>query len=167
MKAEMRLYRRVFDFSNPKPSMIDIYEIAECLSRECRFANQTPVHYSVAEHSVLAMRMAAQDGHGEHLQKAILLHDAPEAYMRDIPSPLKRLLHNWDEIEDRVMQVINDKFDVYASKFDIKTYDNAIYREEEKFFYGTEATTCRIHCWSAPRAKMHFLREARRLGLCD
>lgn len=41
---------------------------------------------------------------------AALMHDASEAYLMDIPSPIKRRLANYHEIEDRLMRVIANKF---------------------------------------------------------
>jgi 5'-deoxynucleotidase YfbR-like HD superfamily hydrolase len=77
---------------DPQMEDIDIQDIAEGLSKECRFAGQISQFYSVAEHSVrvswlLAPRLLTQ----EHKTLALygLLHDASEAYMKDMPKPIK------------------------------------------------------------------------------
>jgi 5'-deoxynucleotidase YfbR-like HD superfamily hydrolase len=38
------------------------------------------------------------------------MHDASEAYMCDVPTPLKKLLPEYQKIESRLMQVIKSKF---------------------------------------------------------
>ena len=39
-----------------------------------------------------------------------LMHDASEAYLVDIPRPIKPLLHGYYELEDKLMTAIADKF---------------------------------------------------------
>lgn len=94
----------LIDFLNPEFSKFSMVEIAESLAKECRFANHTlDCHYSVAEHSVHAARLAPHFG-VEPL--AALLHDAPEAYMRDVPTPLKNLLPEYQRIHDGILEEI-------------------------------------------------------------
>lgn len=100
--------RRHFDFANPQPEQIDIMDIALGLARECRFGGQTHGHwegYSVAQHSVHASHIVAP----QHALEA-LLHDASEAYCKDLPSPLKGLLPDYQQIEARVDLAIRQKF---------------------------------------------------------
>lgn len=67
------------------PDDIDIVDIAHHLSNECRWAGACPHHYSVAQHSVLVSEcFDAPD-----MKLAGLLHDAAEAYLKDLPSPIK------------------------------------------------------------------------------
>jgi uncharacterized protein len=70
---------------DPRAEDVCIEDIATHLSKECRFAGACRGFYSVAEHSVLVSQVVPQ----EHALQA-LLHDAPEAYVKDIPRPLKR-----------------------------------------------------------------------------
>jgi uncharacterized protein len=76
-----------FDYKNPTAAMIDIKDIAIGLSHECRFAGQIGPFYSVAQHSVIVSFMVPN-----HLAKEALLHDAHEAWYKDIPKPLKNLI---------------------------------------------------------------------------
>ena len=78
---------RTFDLSDPQPEDICIDDIAHALANLCRWTGHCRIFYSVAEHSI----------HVSHLvpaQDALwgLLHDAAEAYVGDVSSPLKAVL---------------------------------------------------------------------------
>lgn len=83
---------------DPDPDDIVVADIAHALSMLCRFTGHCRLFYSVAQHSVLVSDMVEAtasewelDQLGlEHLRKVALLHDATEAYLCDIASPLKR-----------------------------------------------------------------------------
>lgn len=93
-----------FYFLSPKEDDIDIKDIAFSLANQCRFNGHVPF-FSVAEHSVaVAARLPPE------LQLAGLLHDAAEAYLSDIPSPIKQWLPDYQKMEERVQEVIDRKF---------------------------------------------------------
>jgi len=94
-----------FDFADPQPDQIDIVDIAWALSNECRFAGQCIGFYSVAQHSLRASHIVQPESALE-----ALLHDASEAYCKDIPMPLKALLPDYKAIERRVDIAIRAKF---------------------------------------------------------
>lgn len=94
-----------FDLLNPVPEMVNIKDIAFALSRVCRFGGHCISFYSVAQHSALACRLAAPQ-----LKLEALLHDASEAYLGDVPQPLKRLLPDYREIERSVSRIIRQAF---------------------------------------------------------
>ena len=87
---------RQIDFVNPSPDDVHIVDIATALSRECRYAGHASHFFSVAQHSVLCSRIVLPE-----LAIEALLHDAAEAYIKDIPTPLKRQLPDYKEIEAR------------------------------------------------------------------
>jgi uncharacterized protein len=102
------------DFLQPDPDTILIQDIATGLSNMPRWAGQITTFYSVAEHSLL-MESLARVRFGnldKELSKAILLHDATEAYMCDIPTPLKQLIPDYQEIETRLAVTIMAKFNI-------------------------------------------------------
>jgi hypothetical protein len=73
----------------PVLETIRIEDIAHALSNQCRFSGHTRVHYSVAEHSVRVARLLISWGQDEQTVLWGLLHDASEAYLVDLPTPLK------------------------------------------------------------------------------
>ncbi len=90
---------RRFDCLDPCPSTVNILDIARGLSREKRFANQTSKGYSVAQHSLVVEQIVARGmGAGSPPKNArmvclaALMHDAHEAYTRDIPLPVEDAL---------------------------------------------------------------------------
>lgn len=105
-----------FHFLNPSKDEIDIKDIAFSLANQCRF-NGHVSFFSVAEHSVAVAARLQPD-----LQLAGLLHDAAEAYLSDIPSPIKRWLPDYQAMETRVQNVINEKFEV-EYHYDVKAAD--------------------------------------------
>lgn len=93
---------------NPMVDSVDIGDIAHALSLQCRFSGNTYKHYSVAQHCVLVSYVCDE-------VDALwgLLHDASEAYLVDLPRPLKE--HSevgkaYKVVEERVMAVICDAF---------------------------------------------------------
>ena len=78
------------------PSFADvcIEDIAHSLSMQCRYAGHCSEFYSVAEHSVLVSHLVP-----EQHAFAALMHDATEAYLVDVPRPVKRMLSGYKYLE--------------------------------------------------------------------
>ena len=86
---------------------ICIEDIALSLSRQPRFLGHTHKFYSVAQHSVLCAFYANKE------QKLdALLHDASEAYMGDLPKPLKHHLPDYNYIEKQIQYTIKQIWNV-------------------------------------------------------
>lgn len=96
---------RAIDPLNPRVQDISIRDIAHALSQMVRYTGHTREFYSVAEHSWHVSYLVPR----EHALWG-LLHDASEAYLADIASPVKRRLRDVDEIESRLQQVIALRF---------------------------------------------------------
>lgn len=99
----------VFD---PKVEDIVLRDIAQALSRVCRFGGHVRQHLSVAQHCVLVSKIVQDTGGSLQQQYRGLLHDASEAYVGDVISPLKHHLPGYEIIEDRWQRVIGQAFGV-------------------------------------------------------
>ena len=96
--------RRFFPLE-PKAADVDIRDIAHALSLKTRFGGHSRVFYSVAEHSV----GVSQTVEPQHALWG-LLHDAAEAYLADVPRPVKRKWPEFNAMEQRVLQAIQEHF---------------------------------------------------------
>ncbi len=119
---------RHFDYLDPRGEDIDILDIAQGLANECRFGGHTRAFYSVAQHAWLASQIVPT----EHALEA-LLHDASEAYCKDIPLPLKQLLPDYRDIEDRVDGTIRARFGLpFAMSWEVKAADLVMLATERR-----------------------------------
>lgn len=137
----------------PDPEMISIGDIAHALSMQPRFGGHLPVFYSVAQHCVLAAEYVAR----EHMLAA-LLHDASEAYLIDVPRPVKRQLHNYKEVEDKLMTVIAAKFGFkWPLHEEVKRADEIMLRDEWNNLMLQVDISEPIEIWDQEQAKGWFL----------
>lgn len=125
--GEIRTYTGImFNVFEPKPELINIEDIAHALSNQCRFSGHTAEFYSVAQHSVTVSFMVEK----RHALAA-LLHDAAEAYLVDMPTPIKVVMPEYSKAEDKIMQVIAEKFGFqYPFHKAIKEADKAMLETE-------------------------------------
>lgn len=97
---------RVFHPFDLRPEEVDVEDIAHALSNVCRWGGHVKEFYSVAQHSVHVAETLALWGHGPYIQLLGLLHDATEAYMGDIPTPIKRFWPFFEWREEANFDVI-------------------------------------------------------------
>lgn len=148
-----------------RPEEVRIEDIAHALSNLCRFGGHTNTFYSVAQHCCLV----AQHCPPEH-RFAGLLHDATEAYLVDVPSPIKQFLVGYKDIEAGLARVIGERFGVcleplppdvheqdaralWTEKRDIKGPQPARWGIPEMEPYPTH-----IQTWTPAYAEKAFLR---------
>jgi uncharacterized protein len=116
-------YINVFD---PQPDCISIIDIAHALSHQCRFGGHVPYFYSVAQHSMAVAACCSVKN-----KLAGLLHDATEAYLCDIPKPIKRHLPDYKKVEELLMRAIALRYGFqYPFHDEIKMYDKIILEKE-------------------------------------
>jgi hypothetical protein len=101
---------QLFSIFDPKPEQIDILDIAQGLAFKCHFAGQTPQFFSVAQHSILVAELLEQSKAETEIILLGLLHDAPEAYINDMISPIKIKLPLFQWTENMIMYAIAIKF---------------------------------------------------------
>lgn len=94
----------------PEVELIRLDDIAEGLSRENRFAGNTINDYNVAQHSVLVASLLEWTCCTERVVRHGLMHDASEAYLGDIPNPIKKLLPDYKMIESIWEDTIRQRF---------------------------------------------------------
>ncbi|MCX6281501.1 MAG: phosphohydrolase [Bacteroidetes bacterium] len=118
---------KFIDPLDPDPSLINIIDIAHALAKQCRFSGHINQFYSVAEHSMFVSNLMQSD----HDKLCGLLHDAAEAYLIDMPRPIKHRLANFCEIEDNLHRVIASVFRIqYPFPDTVKEADNFALRWE-------------------------------------
>jgi hypothetical protein len=149
IRTNSGIYINVFE---PKPEMINIEDIAHALASLPRFGGHLNKHYSVAQHCVRCCEMA------ETLEdkKAALLHDASEAYMLDIPTPIKAMLPDYKKYENNLMIFIANHF-----KFEYPLNENVHNIDRHMLLYEWENLVVNesdsFECWSHSKAKEKFI----------
>lgn len=123
------------------PDTIDIRDIAHALSHLCRFTGHTNLFYSVAQHCLL---VAEKIHGGPEVKLAALLHDAAEAYVGDLSSPLRDWMDGQDHecswhrlLHDHILEAIYKKFGLDKIPEELGMYDQAVCRYEQEAFLGT------------------------------
>ena len=147
--------------SNPDPSTIEITDIAWALSRMPRFSGHSIpyVPYSVAQHCIQVMKELAP--HGPEIQMYGLLHDAAEAYINDLPSPVKHIpeIHAViKKLEDKLMLTIYEALGLRPPTEE----EEAIVKIADKIQQAVEAHNfmySRGHDWNLPKVSFKKLQE--------
>lgn len=153
----------------PRARAIDIRDIAHSLSLLCRFNGHCRGFYSVAEHSlhVAALLEPAFAPWG-------LLHDAAEAYLSDLPRPLKSLLPDYGRAENKVLRAVARRFHLdWPMPPCVKAVDGTLLATEKLALMGPEPASwgplpaavdpAIIRCYPPPVAEALFLQEFQRI----
>ena len=173
-EAIRRSFLRTFTGRNVFPlnmyaTDIAIEDIAHSLSNIGRYNGHTSKLYTVGQHSVMMAEYLLEKYGKEKLALSGLLHDAPEAYIGDMPTPLKRLFPQFVEAEDRIVAVMEARFklDYPLDCPEIKEADMRLLATEARDLMGDpqdwsslnglvpfEKT---IECWTPDHTEMMFL----------
>jgi uncharacterized protein len=126
---------------DPRKSEVHVPDIAHALAMTCRFGGHSSEFYSVAQHSVLMARKAYQLYDVETALLA-LLHDSAEAYLTDVPRPIKKYLEGFKAREDDILARILSEFWLPQKlPAEVKTLDNCILVDEARAFMGGKDVT--------------------------
>ena len=167
--------RRISPYA-PDVAEIELFDIAHALSNQCRFGGHSRVFYSVAQHSCVVADVAA-DVAGPEAALWGLFHDASEAYLVDLPHPLKHrtlLGELYREVEARVQRAICKRFGLPAEPPELLEHiDRAVLATERRAFLGEawdwpeldgfEPLNLEIEPWLPQRAETEFLARFERL----
>lgn len=150
---------------NPQAKDVGIHDIAHALSNLCRYGGHTTSFYSVAQHCVLVSEIVSPE-----LALCGLLHDASEAYLIDVPRPIKHSvgMEAYRKAEQRLEEMIAQVFRVpYPFPPEIKTADNQLLRTEQRDLmaqppapwtdYGVNPCEFTIEPWLPKHAANNFL----------
>lgn len=128
---------RTFDFENIQKENIHIEDILLSLPRLNRFVGHSSRAYSVGEHLVYCALMAKEMGYSPREQFLTFIHDFTEAYVSDCPAPLKNLLPQFKEIEEKVEMAVYEHFGIEPpteeEQMKIKTIDLTMLIVEMKY----------------------------------
>ena len=166
---------RTVDVINPRPEDVCIYDVAHHLSNICRYTGACKWFYSVSQHSVLVSRLCDPEYALEGL-----LHDATEAYLNDMSSPLKHSnnMTPYRVLEEMHWKVIRQALNLKELDASIKKADEAIYHAERRVLVPASPARNDWHpdtpaadieilpCWSPANAETRFLARYYELTGC-
>jgi len=149
----------------PRVEDVHLEDIAHALAHQCRFAGHVRTFYSVAEHSVRASVIVPRE-----YALAALMHDATEAYVVDVPRPLKQAVPAFGLIEDAVAIIIGAAFGVELSRLPkaVKLADQVMLATEARDLMAPpprqwmpmpEPLAAVIEPWGPEQAKGAFLQR--------
>ena len=150
---------------SPRADEVFIEDIAHSLSLQCRYAGHCLRFYSVAEHSVLIARHLAAK-YAPEVALWGLLHDASEAYLVDVPRPVKPYLTGYKDAEAKVMAAVCDRFGlVHEMPAAVHDADNRIIADELINLvpmewhdrYAGKELGVRLRYWSPEQAREEFM----------
>lgn len=113
-------------------------DIAHSLSMQCRFNGHTKEFYSVAQHSVV-IADALFPLYGPEVALDGLMHDAAEAYLCDIPRPIKEDLHIYKTMEAALLKQIYKSLNIKKTESGIiKEFDDRALHTEALQLFDTQ-----------------------------
>ncbi len=170
-----------FEPLHPSPYGVDIVDIAHALSQICRFGGHTKEFYSVAQHCFYVAELiddwyvAKRRYWHKYVVVQALLHDASEAYLGDVVTPVKVTFNDYKKAEKILQETIFEGLGLPSPVQDGEVY-RAIKFADERMFYteynqlfsgdkpcvrvGNELVPeadIEIECWTPEIAEINFL----------
>lgn len=167
--------RKFFPFA-PRPEDITIIDIAHSLSMQCRYNGHTTRFYSVAEHCCLLSDYVLKVTGSPSTALRMHLHDAPEAYICDIPKPYKHLAPALIEADHILESMIFEWAGLDPIKLPwLKEFDSRIVKDERLQVMANHSENVWkhdalqelgvvIHGWAPSEAESQFLLRWGRLS---
>lgn len=131
-------------YNSENPDDVNIKDISSSLSKLCRFNGHSDKFYTIGQHVLWIREQMKKDGYSPRIQLLGLMHDFHEAYITDVPTPLKSYLKkdfNFDitEVEKIVDNKIYKKFNVELPSDDeiaiVRHYDLKALFVEKRFLF--------------------------------
>lgn len=121
---------------DPRPEDFTVEDIARNLAGINRYVGAS--RYTVAQHCVVAARMAELHYPTEKLLPArMLIHDADEAFIGDVSSPLKSLLPDYVMVEQKMQLAMEKFFDLlFIGDPLVKELDYRMWLTEREELFG-------------------------------
>lgn len=150
---------------DPRPEEVNIQDIAHSLSMMCRYAGHSLRFYSVAEHCCHIYDYLKRPA----VKRWGLLHDASEAFLVDVPRPIKSYLSGYKEAERSVMLAVAQAFGLNPDEpAEVKEADCRILVDEmdQNMFLGSkilgdelQPLGVKLEYWEPEQGKKEFLKR--------
>jgi len=135
----------IYDYADPKPSQVCLADVAHGLGNTCRFGGHTSKFYSVAQHCVLVSEILEAWDQDLDVVVAGLFHDAHEAYLGDLPKPLKSQIGpEYERLAEAADEVIFESLNIdlgALSHETVKEADNRALVAEARLLMPSEGLT--------------------------
>lgn len=148
---------RAVDPFDPDPTQIHPDDIFHALTQINRFAGHTRIPYTVLDHSRLVMGILAVQGHDNTVQLQGLMHDAAEAYMGDVPTPIKMAWPGFAEAENRLLRVIFDRMNI---PWWTDEQRQAVHAADQVALGAEARILMPLKVWRVPKVDWKLIREA-------
>jgi len=154
---------------DPDPEDIRVRDVAHGLANTCRYGGQCQFYYSVATHSVYVSRELQRE-FGPEVQLYGLFHDAAEAYVTDVPRPVKDEVGEFEAIESDVLAAVWDHLGVESPS--PEQWEAVMAADDRLFHYESDVLLDRFQPEAVPdraydlepndptAARQSFLRRA-------
>lgn len=150
----------VIDLEQPT-LLLPVPELARALSRIHRWNGNSPI--TVAQHAVMASYLSLT------CPREALLHDAAEALMGDIATPIKQLAPELVALEERVLErIFRARGLAWPLPPEVKRVDARLAATEGRDFFGLQRGQpypFPILPWGPETAYRRFLERAEELGV--
>lgn len=150
---------------DPREEDVDIVDIAHALSNICRYGGHVEQFYSVAQHCVFASHIVPAK-----FALYGLLHDASEAYLIDVPRPIKHELgmEVYRAAESKLQALIYESFGLDPEEPEcVKVADNQLLKTEQRDLlkpppapwkdYGVEPLRHKLIPWTPEQSENTFI----------